>query len=84
MTEPDFLDDEHPRDGSRSVTSLGGQAGPLHGEPTVPSHGTPLATPGLGVHVMDSRPEDAEPASTEPGDTPTDDTAPDDTERPTP
>ena len=78
MTEPDFLDDEHPRDGSRSVTSLGGQAGPLHREPAAPSHGSPLATPGLGVHVMDSEPEDAEPADTEP------DTDSDDTEDPTP
>jgi hypothetical protein len=58
MTDPDFLDDEQPRDGSRSVTSLGRGVGPLHREPTKPSHGSSLATPNLGVHVMDDAPDD--------------------------
>ncbi|CAN5150400.1 hypothetical protein BH09ACT5_BH09ACT5_07780 [soil metagenome] len=64
MTDPDFLDDEHPSDGSRSVTSMGSQGGPIHHEPAAPSHGSSLATPGLGVHVMDSEPDSADPADT--------------------
>lgn len=60
MTTPDFVEDEHPRDGSRSVTSLGSQGGPLnpgpeHPAPAKPSRAGSLATPGLGVHVMDDK-----------------------------
>jgi len=54
MTDPDFLDDEQPQDGSRSVTSLGRLSGPIHREPVEPSHGSSLATPNLGIHVMDN------------------------------
>lgn len=63
MTDPDFLEDDHPSDGSRSVTSMGSQEGPLHGEKAKPSHGSSLAAPGLGIHVMDDSDDDSEPAS---------------------
>lgn len=59
MTTPDFLEDEHPHDGSRSVTSLGSQSGPLQRDAVKHSRGSSLATPGLGIHVMDDNDEDA-------------------------
>ena len=62
MADPDFLDDDKPQDGSRSVTSMGRVSGPLHHEPVAPTHGTPLATPNLGIHVMDSTPADEDAA----------------------
>ena len=61
MEDPDFIDDEHPRDGSRSVTSLGRVSGPVHAAPSPESHGSSLATGGLGIHVMDGTPEGEEP-----------------------
>jgi hypothetical protein len=70
MTDPEFLEDDHPSDGSRSVTSMGSEGGPLRREPVDPSHGSSLATPGLGVHEMDDTADDTED-STEEDDDPT-------------
>jgi hypothetical protein len=53
VNTPDFIENEHPKDGELSVTSMGRISGPIERDPTKPSRGGSLATPNLGVHVMD-------------------------------
>lgn len=50
---PDFIANEKPKDGDRSVTSLDKQAEPIDGPETPGSTGESLATGDLGVHEMD-------------------------------
>ena len=52
--EPNFIENDDPKDGELSVTSEGKLTKPIHGDKPTPSRGSSLATGGLGSHVMDN------------------------------